>query len=85
MYDPQLPHYDYTSKAFTESEKGFAGKDVELGRSDSVVSEQGRMSYGSEKGTMKPMKMQSPEKALHVRPARPWTVVSGRDDEAHAM
>jgi hypothetical protein len=80
IYDPQLPLDDFSPKASHENEKGLARKDLEMGRTDSVISEGGSMSFASKRNMTT-----SPEKALHVRPTKPWSVISGRDDDAHNM
>jgi hypothetical protein len=80
IYDPQLPLDDLSPKASHENEKGLTGKDLGMGRADSVVSEEGGMSFSSEKNMTT-----KPDKALHVRPTKPWSVISGRDDEVHNM
>jgi hypothetical protein len=76
MYDPRLPlRFDEESNLGENDarEKESATKDVEIGRADSVVSEEGRISFELEKEITGPLSLQKPERVLQIRPSRPWS------------
>ena len=91
MYDPHIPLNlnDANAAAWTDVQgKESTGKDVGMGRADSIISEEGRMSFGSEKEITGPLSLERPQRVQQIRPSRPWSEVSGakRGEEiVHAM
>ncbi|KAB2104322.1 hypothetical protein AG0111_0g7500 [Alternaria gaisen] len=85
MYDPRIP-----STLFEQNAHGRAsvGKDIEMGRADSVLSQEGRISYEFEKEISGPLSLEKPSKVQQMRPSRPWSeahAVQNADGVIHAM
>jgi hypothetical protein len=92
MYDPRLPlRFDENDKPERTGaqEKESMSKDVEMGRSDSLVSEEGRMSFESEKEITGPPSLEKPGMVLQIRPSRPWSELPAMkrkvDEGVHAL
>jgi hypothetical protein len=95
MYDPRLPlRFDDSEEKKLErngtQEKDPAIKDVETGRADSVVSQEGRISFEFEKEIIGPLSLEKPERVLQIRPSRPWSELPvtrkvRMDDGIHAI
>ncbi|KAF1836396.1 hypothetical protein BDW02DRAFT_521314 [Decorospora gaudefroyi] len=80
MYDPRLPFDLGNENALetdVEQEKKPAGKDSGSGRADSVVSEEGKISFEFEKEKEKvvtgPINPEQSCRVLQIRPSRPWS------------
>ncbi|EDU41391.1 hypothetical protein PtrSN002B_001761 [Pyrenophora tritici-repentis] len=52
------------------------GRNLEMGRSDTVVSQEGRISFEDDKEMSVPLTLERPEKAQQWRPSRPWSELS---------
>jgi hypothetical protein len=76
IYDPRLPlRFDEEKEPERTGtqEKESASKNVEMGRSDSVVSEEGGISFEFEKEITGPLSLEKPGRVLQIRPSRPWS------------
>ena len=91
IYDPQVPlsMNDATAAAWSsEQEKESVGKDAEMGRIQSIVSEQVRLSIGSQSSISGLSTVQKPENSHQARPSRPWSEAPSRkraEEVVHAM
>ncbi|KAI4674517.1 uncharacterized protein J4E88_008253 [Alternaria novae-zelandiae] len=85
MYDPRVP-----SILIDPNARGRASvaKDVEMGRADSVLSQEGRISQEFEKEISGPLSLERPQKVQQMRPSRPWSEVHRApkaDEVIHAI
>ena len=85
MYDPRIPSTLFEQNAYGRAS---VGKDIEMGRADSVLSQEGRISYEFEKEISGPLSLEKPSKVQQMRPSRPWSeahAVQNGDGVIHAM
>jgi hypothetical protein len=64
------------------------GKDVEMGRADSLLSQEGRISYAFDEQIFEPLSLEKTQKVQQMRPSRPWSevhAVKKADEVVHAM
>jgi hypothetical protein len=91
VYDPQVPLNlnDATASAWNSSHgKESAGQDLGTRRAESIVSDQGRLSFASESSISGPLSLQKPERVQPARPSRPWSEASSirrAEEGVHAM
>ncbi|EMD66770.1 hypothetical protein COCSADRAFT_302087 [Bipolaris sorokiniana ND90Pr] len=93
IYDPEvaLNTDDATASAWNISQaRESVGRDPGMSRAESIVSQEGRLSIGSDMSSISgPLGLQKPEQAQPARPARPsrpWSGVSSiRSGVVHAI
>ena len=85
MYDPRIPSMFIEQNA---QGRQSVGKDVELGRADSLLSQEGRISYAFDEQIFEPLSLEKTQKVQQMRPSRPWSEVHAAkkaDEVVHAM
>jgi hypothetical protein len=85
MYDPRIPS---TLVEYNAHGRASVGKDIGMERADSVLSQEGRISYEIEKEISGPLSLEKPSKVQQMRPSRPWSEVhtaQSADEVIHAM
>ncbi|CAA9956920.1 hypothetical protein PTMSG1_00528 [Pyrenophora teres f. maculata] len=80
MYDPQVPSdlkekIEKLPERRNTQRRDSVGRNLEMGRSDTVVSQEGRISF-EDKEMSVPLTLERPERAQQWRPSRPWSELS---------
>ncbi|RMZ69529.1 hypothetical protein GMOD_00006356 [Pyrenophora seminiperda CCB06] len=81
MYDPQVPKglkekLGKLPERQNTQRRDSVGRTVEMARSDTVVSQDGRISFEDDNEMPVPLTLEQPERAQQWRPSRPWSELS---------
>ncbi|KAG9190354.1 hypothetical protein G6011_08442 [Alternaria panax] len=85
MYDPRIPSFLIEQIAHGRTP---VRTDIEMGRADSVLSQEGRVSFECEKEISGPLSLEKPSKVQQMRPSRPWSEIHAAqraEEVIHAM
>jgi hypothetical protein len=85
MYDPRIPSFLIEQK---EQGRASVARDIEMGRADSVLSHEGKVSHELEKEISGPLSLEKPQRVQQMRPSRPWSEAHGAlkaDEVIHAV
>lgn len=91
LYDPEMPlnQDDATAAAWNGSQqKDSAGRSLEMSRTGTIMSEEARLSIGSQSSVSGSSIIQKPERSHEARPSRPWSEAPSKkraEEVGHAM
>lgn len=91
LYDPEVPlnRDDATATAWNSfQKKESAERNLEMGHTETILSQEGRMSVGSQSSISGLSTIQKPERSQQARPSRPWSEAPNKkraEEVVHAM
>ena len=96
MYDPRMPQdlkekIEKLPERQNTQRRDSVARTLEMARSNTVTSQEGRISFEDDKEMSVPLTLERPERAQQWRPSRPWSELSevpsldARREIAHAV